>query len=105
MVQEEIAAPSFAEGEAIKLNLAPRSSLAVQFIEAEGVRISGAVTLKYADVEFAGGRLRISKARTKGRTAGQRWLSVPPELLDEIADLVPVEDRHRDRLVFPALSV
>ena len=25
--------------------------------------------------------MRVSKARTKGRTAGQRWLSVPDELL------------------------
>ena len=35
----------------------------------------------------------VSKARTKGRTAGQRWLPVPHEPLDEIADLAPLEDR------------
>jgi integrase len=29
---------------------------------------------------------------------------VPAELLDEIAELVPLEDRHRDRLVFPRLT-
>jgi integrase len=104
MVQEEITAPTLSEWEAIKLNTSARSSLAVRFIEAEGVRISEAVNLIYGDVDFAGGRVRISKARTKGRTAGQRWLPVPLELLDEIADLVPLEDRHRDRLVFPALT-
>lgn len=35
----------------------------------------------------------VSKARTKERTAGQRWLPVPHEPLDEIADLAPLEDR------------
>jgi integrase len=40
----------------------------------------------------------------EGRTAGQRWLPVPTELLDEMADLVPLEDRHCDRIVFPRLT-
>jgi integrase len=104
LVQEEITAPAFTEWEAIKANLPKRSSLAVRVIECEGLRISEAVTLTYGDVDFAGGRVRISKARTKGRTAGQRWLPVPGELLDEIADLVPLEDRHKDRRVFPQLT-
>jgi integrase len=49
------------------------------------------------------GRGRISKTRTK-TAAGQRWLSVPDELLAEIDALVPLEDRHHARLVFPKLT-
>ena len=68
------------------------------------VRVSEALKLTYGDVDFANRRVRISKARTKGGTAGQRWLPVPQELLDEIADLVPLGYQHRDRLVFPRLT-
>jgi integrase len=104
LVQEEITAPSFAEWQSIKVNVSTKSSLAARFIECVGARISEALSLTYGDVDFAVGRVRISRARTKGRTAGQRWLPVPAELLDEIAELVPLEDRHRDRRVFAALT-
>jgi integrase len=104
LVQEEITAPSFAEWEAIKATISARSSLAIRLIECEGLRVSEAVTLTYGDIDFGGGRVQISKARTKGRTAGQRWLPVPGELLDEIAELVPLEDRHKDRRLFPKLT-
>lgn len=88
----------------MKANLSKRLMLVCRLIECEGVRVSEALGLTYGDVDFAGQRVRISRARTKGRTAGQRWLPVPAELLDEIAELVPLEDRHRDRQVFPGIA-
>jgi integrase len=100
-VKEEVSPPQSGEWTAMRENLSKRVSLVVRFIECEGVRVSEALGLTYGDVDFAAGRVRISKARTKGRTAGQRWLPVPAQLLDEIAELVPLEDRHRERLVFP----
>jgi integrase len=103
-IKEEIAPPDSTEWVGIKRTLTPRLALVTRFIECEAVRVSEALDLTYGDVDFAGGRVRISRARTKGRTAGQRWLPVPPELLDEIGELVPLEDRHRDRLVFPRLT-
>jgi integrase len=104
VAQEEVTAPSFDEWSAIKANIAKRSSLAVRLIECTALRISEALELTYGDIDFAAGRIRVSKARTKRRTAGQRWLPLPDQLRDEIAALVPTEDRHRDRRVFQGLS-
>jgi integrase len=101
---EEVSPPSFDEWEAMKANVSKRLLLLVRFIECEAVRVSEALQLTYGDVDFAGGRVRVSKARTKGRTAGQRWLPVPDELLDEIDALVPLEDRHHTRRVWPKLT-
>jgi integrase len=101
---EEVNPPSAEEWAAIRATVSPRLSLLVRFIECLGLRVSEALKLTYGDVDFANRRVRISRARTKGRTAGQRWLDVPNELLGEIAELVPLEDRHRDRLVFPRIT-
>jgi integrase len=103
-IKEEIAPPDSDEWTTIRVSLPKRLLLVARFIECEAVRVSEALRLTYGDVDFAGRRVRISRARTKGRTAGQRWLPVPDELLDQIAELVPLEDRHRDRLVFPRLT-
>jgi integrase len=100
---EEIAPPSQSDWNLIKQHIAKKLSLIVRFIECEGVRVSEALHLTYGDCDFTNGRVRISKTRTK-TAAGQRWLAVPAELLDEIDALVPLEDRHADRLVFPRLT-
>ena len=86
---EEIAPPSRAEFDAIVGKLRRELVFPVRLMEAGGLRVGELTQLTYGDVDFAGGRLRVSKARTKGRTAGQRWLPVPDELLDEIDELVP----------------
>jgi integrase len=100
----EVEAPSTAEWLAIKRHISKRLSLVLRLIECEGLRVSEAADLTFGDVDFAEGRIRISRARTKRRTAGQRWLPVPDELLDEIAPLVPLEDRTRERPVFAGIS-
>jgi integrase len=61
-------------------------------------------SLSFGDVNFAEGRIRVSRARTKRRTAGQRWLPVLQELLDEVGALCPLEDRTRERSVFAGLN-
>ncbi|MBA3735165.1 MAG: tyrosine-type recombinase/integrase [Actinobacteria bacterium] len=103
-IREEVSPPRSDEWQAIRANLSKRLLLVARLIECDALRVSEALGLTYGDIDFAGQRLRISRARTKGRTAGQRWLPVPLELLDEIAELVPLEDRHRDRLVFPRIT-
>jgi integrase len=80
-----------------------RVSLVLRLIEAEGLRVSEAADLTFGDVDFAERRIRVSRARTKRRTAGQRWLPVPESLLGEIAALCPLEDRTRDRPVFAGI--
>jgi integrase len=98
---EEIAPPSREEWDAIRGKLLYKIVPPARLMETCGLRIGELTQLTYGDVDFAGGRLRVSKARRKGRTAGQRWLPVPAELLDEIDELVPLEDRHNTRQVFP----
>jgi integrase len=73
-VNEEVAPPQGDEWNAIKANVSKQVLLVARFIECEGVRVDEALRLTYGDVDFASGRVRVSKARTKGRTAGQRWL-------------------------------
>ena len=52
----------------IKANLSKRLSLVVRLIECLGLRVgSEALSLTYEDVDFAAGRIRVSRARTKGR--------------------------------------
>jgi integrase len=101
---EEIAPPAREEFDAIIDMLSVKIVLPVRLMEACGLRIGETTKLTYGDVDFVNGRLRISKARTKGRTAGQRWLPIPAELMGEIDELVPLEDRHKDRRVFPLTS-
>jgi integrase len=97
----EVSPPSSAEWRAAKGQLSPRLTLAARLIECDALRIGEAMQLTYGDVDFQAERIRISRVRTKGGTAGQRWLPVPTELLQEIDELVPLEDRARGRRVFP----
>ena len=96
--------PSRAEWDAIKAHLRARSLLILRLMECDGLRVAEAVDLEYGDVDFTAGQLRISRARSKGGTAGRRWIPVPPELLDAIDALCPLEDRHRARKVFAGLN-
>jgi integrase len=101
--QSEVVPPTGAEWRALRTKIAPEGLLLVRLLECLGLRIGEALSLTYGDIDFSEGRIRVSRARTKGRTAGQRWLWVPDELLDEIEALVPLEDRSRERRVFPGL--
>jgi len=102
--QEEIAPPSGAEWAKIRERLSDKLSLPLRLVECCGLRTKEVRSLTFGDVDFVEGRLRVSRARTKRRTAGQRWLPVPVELLHEIAELVPLEDRQHDRRVFPSIA-
>ena len=44
-------------------------------------------------LDFLDSKLRVAHGRTKGRTAGRRWVPQPPDLLDEIGALKAPEDR------------
>jgi len=101
--EEEVNPPTSKEWFAIRAQAKRRSLLPLRLIECCGFRISECVNLVYGDIDFAEGKIRVSRARTK-TGAGQRWLPVPDELLDEIADLCPLEDRAVDRQVFPDLK-
>lgn len=58
----------------------------------------------WGDLDFLGGKLRVAHGRTKGRTAGRRWVPPPPALLDQIGALKAPEDRDALTPVFPDVT-
>lgn len=102
-VSAEPSVPSWAEVQAIIEEIRPRAKyeLPLRLAECLAVRVGELAKLTWDDVDWRGGRLRISRTRTKGRTAGQRWLPVPDELLDLLA-ATPPDDRVGR--VFPSLE-
>lgn len=101
--REEPTPPTRQEWDLIKGRIPVKHLLVLRLIEATGLRVGEATSFTWGDIDFASGQLRVSAARSKGGTAGRRWLPVPPELLDRIGDLMPFEDRQRDRAVFPVV--
>jgi integrase/recombinase XerD len=86
--QEEIQPPSWNEMRLIEEHLLRRPARGrpsrygpiVQFIEGTGLRASEAMNLLRKDVDLARRRIRVSGARTKNRTGGQRWVPITREL-------------------------
>lgn len=100
--EEETSPPSFAEFEALRETILPRHRLAVELLEGTGLRIGELGALTWADVDLAGARLRVARGRTKGRTAGRRFVPIPPWLHAPLAALRAPEDRSG--AVFSGLS-
>lgn len=103
-IKGDVNPPDHPAWHALRVRVSAKYLLPVRLMECCGLRVTETVTLAYGDIDFSECRVRISKAKTKGGTAGQRWVPVPVELLDEIADRVPLEDRSYDRPVFPGLT-
>jgi integrase len=101
--QAEKTIPANQTWEAIRGQIKKRSQLAVRLMEACALRVTEATSLEWGDVDFVEGAIRIRRAATK-TAAGRRWVPVPAELLDDIADLLPLEDRSAERIVFAVNS-
>jgi len=101
--QTEKAIPANETWDAIRLQVKKRSALVVRLMEACAFRVSEVTSLEWGDIDFVEGAIRIRRASTK-TAAGRRWVPVPPELLDDVADLLPLEDRLARRPVFSAKS-
>lgn len=102
--REEPRPPTGKEFRTIAAGVLPKYRLFIRILEATALRISELSELTWGDVNSADAQLRISIMRTKGGTAGQRWAQVPRPLMDELEQLLPLEDRRPDRLVFPGLT-
>jgi integrase len=96
--------PSHAHVEALVEAIAPRHRLAVRVFAETGLRSVELEALTWGDIDLAGGQLRIARGRTKGRTAGRRWVPMPEDLTNKIAALRPLEDRDIDAQVFPGAT-
>lgn len=82
---------------AIRNRLKKRSLLALRLTECCGLRVSECANLTWGNIDFGDGRLLIADTKTD---AGRRWIPVPTDLLDEIADLLEPEERPADMTVF-----
>lgn len=84
--------------------ISPRYRLPLRLLDWTGLRVGELAGLRWGDLDYRAARLRVARGRTKGGTAGRRWVPVPTGLLADIADLVPPEDRNLDEAIFPGFS-
>jgi integrase len=91
--------PSNEQWQAIRGKLRKRSLLIERLQEACAFRVSEAAGLEWGDFDFIEGMVRVRREITK-TDAGRRWVPVPPDLLDAIEALTPLEDRRaHDRVL------
>lgn len=100
----EVSPPTGAHVDAIVEALPEKYRLPVRLLDWSGLRIGELQSLTWGDVDWTANRLRVARGRTKGGTAGRRWVPLPESLMDEIAALTPWEDRTMARQVFHGLS-
>lgn len=96
----EINPPSAADLLAVCALLAPHWARLLCVIEGTGMRVGEATSLLGRDVDRGGGRIRVSRERTKGRTQGRRWIPVGAAVLA----MLPDADPDRRALPFRAKS-
>ena len=101
-VREEPNPPSAEHTEAILGALGEKWRLLLVTIEQGALRLGEAVSLRWADVDAAGLRLRLPKSATKRDRA--RWVYLPEWLMRAIEDTCPLEDRVPDRKVFQGIT-
>lgn len=104
MAPEEVSPPSHAHVQALLEAITPRHRLHVEVLAETGLRSVELESLTWGDLDFLGCKLRVAHGRTKGRTAGRRWVPLPPALLDEIGALKAPEDRDALTPVFPDVT-
>jgi integrase len=101
-VTEEANPPSDEHFLAIVDKLLARWRLFFITIEQGGLRIGEAVSLRWADVDVAGSRLRLPRSATK--TGTSRWVQLPAWLMEALEATCPLEDRVPERKVFQGLN-
>jgi integrase len=83
---EEVNPPGFAEYLAIYEAISRRYQLALDVLEAGGLRIEEAASLLVKDLDRRNGRIRVSRERTKGRRPISRWVPLPEGLMTRLTD-------------------
>ena len=98
--REEINPPTFDHVMAMLDAVTPRYRLHLVVLEATGLRISEMLAITWGRMDFRRGGMLVAHGATKGNTSGRRFVPLPDHVLDEIAALVPVEDRQASAPVF-----
>jgi integrase len=57
--------------------------------------------LRWGDVDEVGSRFRIKAGKT---AAARRWVAVPEDVMAEVSDTCPREDRTAERSLFPGFT-
>lgn len=100
----EVSPPTGEHVAAIIAALPEKYRLPATVLDWSGLRIGELQALTWGDVDWTANRLRVARGRTKGGTAGRRWVPLPDALMDEIGALKPWEDRSMTGVVFHGLS-
>ncbi len=100
--REEPQPPSAEHMLAILEALGARWRLLFVTIEQGALRLGEAVSLRWADVDAAGLRLRLPRSATKRDRA--RWIYLPEWLIEAIEATCPLEDRTPQRRVFQGIT-
>jgi integrase len=93
--------PSASDVDAIIAHSPRRWRLGLRTLAATGMRVGEARKLEWQDVDVAGLRVRIRNGKT---AAARRWVAVPDDLMDEIAESTPPDDRTAERRVFSGFT-
>jgi integrase len=91
---EEFSPPSYEEFLAILEAVAPRYRDLLVVIERTGLRISEALSVEWTDLDLRRGALRVARGRTKGRTAGRRFVPLTPAVAEVILRQAPPDERR-----------
>ena len=94
----EVDPPSAAEVETIIATATPKWRLPLRVLAETGMRVGELHALAWADVDESGSRFRVGKGKT---AAARRWVAVPEDLMREVAETCPREDRTAERSSSP----
>lgn len=94
--------PSYAEFTALLERMGPKQVPAVAILEGTGLRIGELEALTWGDIDWRGKRVRV--ARTKGKTAGLRFVPLLPRVEMVLESLAEHEDRVGDQPVIPDVT-
>jgi integrase len=100
----EVDPPTSIHVEALLEAISPIYRLPLRILDGTGLRVGELQALTWGDIDFRASRLRVARGRTKGRTAGGRWIPLSATLRDAIAALVPPEDRDLASFLLPGFS-
>lgn len=98
---EIVQPPSSSEVRTILGELPEHWRLPVRLLCATGVRVGELAHVTWGDVDIAESQFRIAKGKTK---AARRWASVRADLMQQLLDLVPPDDRTPTTPVFPKMT-
>jgi integrase len=98
--EEEMEPPSYRNFRILIEELTPRHRPVAIIMERTGLRTREVRAFPWGDVDFAGGRIRVARGRTKRGTGGQRWVPLLEEARTVLEARAAPEDRLPNALVF-----